>query len=426
MAPTPVPPRPGDPDEVRVAIFDPAGEPPPASPLERVLPQLSGTAQVSSLRVEATHLRTPHDLIDPDSGGFLFPARLPHAQDRVTSAQLLSVLAAYSPEYWPDLVLFTSLDTLRDCARRRLILPIDQYLVGLLPTIRDPWPGAVDVFRYRGHAWGVPLAVQPLVLTYGPEFFSQAHLALPTDTWGWDQLLAVAKALTKTGPSPLVPDLLVGTFGFLATAPDSLPVFVWQAGGEVITGQGQQAQCALGTPAALNGERFVFDLIHRDQASPRQTPDGHWSGAAIIQLGPAIGTNFVLPPRGKEQVTGYSLSAATGLAVTAWARDPERAVRAAQGMASAVQGQYEWPVSRSAAAKLAVAGGRAATAVAALSIVHPPGLVADIRDAVESTAIAMANEIVTPSAATLNDQQLVQEAAKSACSAINKALQALP
>lgn len=103
----------------------------------------------------------------------------------------------------------------------------------------------------------------------------------------------VASRLVRIGTSLLAPDLLVGTFGFFATAPDSLPVFIWQAGGEVVTSQGKTAHCALETPAALDGQRFVFDLIHRDQVSPRQTPDGAWTGRNVMQLGPAIGTNFV-------------------------------------------------------------------------------------------------------------------------------------
>lgn len=435
--PTPLPPRSGDPDEVRLGVFDPAPPTPPRppSPLERLLPLLSGTAPVGGLHLRVQHLPSPANPIDPDTHRFQPP------RQKLLTVELLFIHGTLAAAQWPDLVVLTDLDQMRDSARRGLILPLDRYLTGLPGLIVDPWPGAEQVFHDRGRAWGVPVALQPLVLTYQPGFFHppagsyalpRPTVPLPTSDWTWDDLLKAAKQLSippPPRPNPLLgagPDQTRGAFGFFATAPDSLPVFVWQADGSVVTGQGQQARCALETPAARDGQRFLFDLIHRDQASPRQTPDGHWSGSAAMQLGPATGVNFVLPPRGKERVTGYSLSAATGLAVAAWARDPERAVRAALGMAAAAQGQYDWPVSRSAAAKRAEAGGPAATAVAALRLVQPPGLVADVRDVVETGAIAIANAIVTPSAATLNDVSLVKDEASSACAALNQALRALP
>ena len=443
-SPTPLPPRPGAADDVRVGFFGaPEGSPVPANPLTEAITTLSGATDIGKLHLRTVTIRADRFCVGGCPTATDLDSHLFTNEPQKSPAWFLSV-ALTSPnatETIPDLVLFDRLDALRYAATHRLVLPLDRWLpAGPLP-VADAWPGAMDVTRSHGQTWAVPLAVQPLVLTYQPAAFracaincSLPHPAipLPTNDWTWDILLKTAKMLTPPAPartSPLIvsgPEQTHGSYGFFATAPDSLPVFLWQAGGAVVAGQGKAARCALETAAALAGQRFVFDLIHRDQVSPRQTPDGAWSGSAAMQLGPAIGNDFVLPPRGKVAATGYSLTSGTCLAVTARARDPQRAVQAALVLSAAVQGGYDWPVSRAAAEQRARAGGPAATAVAALRLVHPPGPIADIRDTVESVALALANEIVTPAAATLNDQQLVLEEAKTACSAITKALHALP
>ncbi len=438
---TPLPPRPGNPDEIRVGIFGPPdGSPVPPNPLTEAVARVSGASAVVQLRLRLVTIRSNRfcdicpEAIDLDTRRFTHdPEKIP--------AWFLSValLATGRPEDIPDLVLFDDLTALRYAAAHHLVIPIQRLLDTTAGPVADAWPGAMDVTQALGQTWAIPLAVRPLILTYRPAAFEaqafgayrHSAVALPTNDWTWDDMLKAARTLTPPSPPPANPLLASGPtphpgeYGYFATAPDSLPVFVWQAGGDVIEGSGRQARCALERPAALEAQRFIFDLVHRDQVSPRQASNGAWTGSAAMQLGPATGSDYVLPPRGKEAATGYSLTSATCLAVTARARDPERAVRAALGMAAAVQGQYDWPVSRSAAERRAAGGGPAATALAALRMARPPGLVADVRDAVESAALAIANEITTPEAATLNDRHLVAEEAKSACTAIDKALRAL-
>lgn len=436
-------PRSGAPDEVRLGLFGaPDGSSVPPNPLTEAIPRLSGTPAVERLRLRAVTIRANRFCAGGCPAAIDLDSRLFTNEPQKVPAWFLSVAlsSTATPEAIPDLVLFDRLDALRYAATHQLVLPLDRMLPAGVSPVADAWPGAMEVTRAYGRTWAVPLAVQPLVLTYQPVAFRacvancafpRPSVPIPTNDWTWDDLLRVAKRLTPPAPpqaNPVLgsgPDQTSGSFGFFATSPDSLPVFVWQAGGEVIAGQGKGARCVLETAAALDGQRFIFDLIHRDQVSPRQTPDGAWNGSAAMQLGPAIGGNFVLPPRNKVAATGYSLDIGLCLAVTARARDPERAVQAALALIAAVQGPYDWPVSRSAAETRAKEGGSAATAVAALRMVRPPGLIADVRDAVETVALSLANEIVPPAAATLNDQQLVKEEAKTACSAINKALQAL-
>ncbi|GEM_PF-2321271 len=434
--PTPLSPRSGNRDEVRLGVFGGPSGPATSGAIGEVAAQLFGTSVVGRLAVRVVPVRYtgwPNDL---DTQQFV-PSHPPALVQRKGPAwQLYTALhSAMTAGEIPDLVLFERMDQVRYAADHQLLLPVDRYLTsGPLP-VADAWPGAFDVARYQGQTWVLPLAIQPLVLSYQPAAFQRAGLSAPDSRWDWQRLLAAAKVLTKTAHLAWqTPGAVGGQFGFWVGAPDTLALLVWQAGGEVLAGQGTHLACGLAAPAAVAAELFYFDLVHRDAVSPAQlvtgdfvTPGGQRFGSAAMQFGPANTTNIAVPPRGAVAASGYAFDASGPcLALTARAVDPERAYQVAATLMARTQGRYDWPISQAAANARASSSSQAAVAQQALQTAHAPGRYGDVRTAVEArVAPSLVTALASPSVAVLNGQSLVQDAARSGCTVVDAALRSV-
>jgi multiple sugar transport system substrate-binding protein len=118
----------------------------------------------------------------------------------------------------------------------------------------DYFPGILQI-DYQNHMlYGLPWVAQPVVLYYNKNMFDAAKLAYPTARWTWDDFTNAAKALTKDTNG----DGTADQWGTTATGWPPPQMFIWQAGGDVITPD--LATSPIDSREALDGMSFYLSL----------------------------------------------------------------------------------------------------------------------------------------------------------------------
>jgi hypothetical protein len=90
----------------------------------------------------------------------------------------------------------------------------------------DYFPGILQTAQYDGRTYGLPWISQPVMLYYNPALFDEAGIAYPDESWTWDTFKEAAAALT---------DPAAGVYGTAFNDWPPIQMFIWQAGGEVIS-----------------------------------------------------------------------------------------------------------------------------------------------------------------------------------------------
>ena len=99
---------------------------------------------------------------------------------------------------------------------------------------------------------------QPVMLYYNPELFEAAGVDPPDESWTWDTFKEAAKKLTVKDAS--------GNITQYGTAFNGWPpvhMFIWQAGGEVISRDLQSSP--IDSPEAIEGAQFYADIIYNPE-----------------------------------------------------------------------------------------------------------------------------------------------------------------
>jgi multiple sugar transport system substrate-binding protein len=122
----------------------------------------------------------------------------------------------------------------------------------------------IDIYRYNGALLGVPFTVESSAIYFNKTMFEEAGLPLPSeieDTWTWDDMRDLARALTREENGRTV------QYGMHVT-PNRLPVFdfIWSNGGELYSEDGKTILA--GSPEAVQAMEFLTSLIVEDRVSP--------------------------------------------------------------------------------------------------------------------------------------------------------------
>src|SRR5205807_8370913 len=88
-------------------------------------------------------------------------------------------------------------------------------------------PALLELFRYQGARYGLPRDNDTTVIYYNKGAFDAAGLAYPRADWTWDDLRALARALTLRDG-----DGRVARYGFAFEAAHWWRLWVWQNGGD--------------------------------------------------------------------------------------------------------------------------------------------------------------------------------------------------
>ncbi|MBU3758557.1 MAG: sugar ABC transporter substrate-binding protein [Candidatus Omnitrophica bacterium] len=140
----------------------------------------------------------------------------------------------------------------------------------LFPTIRDR-------FTVNGDLYAIPRDVAPFACVfYNKKLFDEAGLAYPTDDWTWDDLLRMARALTKQDENGRTIQ-----YGFYGWAWQN---FIYGNGGALVDNVKNPTLTLVNDPKTVQGLQFYSDLINLYKVMP--TP------VALANLGMGIDLMF--------------------------------------------------------------------------------------------------------------------------------------
>lgn len=154
-------------------------------------------------------------------------------------------------------------------AAKDVIEPLDERISSSsVIDESDYYPTAMEAFRWQGEQLCIPQNISSLAVYYNRDLFEQYGVAEPEPGWTWNDMVAIARALTRDangavvsgtetegGPSP------VAVYG-LGVEPSiiRLAPFVWSNGGEVVDDPLRPTRFTLDTPEAREALKNLVDL----------------------------------------------------------------------------------------------------------------------------------------------------------------------
>jgi multiple sugar transport system substrate-binding protein len=126
----------------------------------------------------------------------------------------------------------------------------------------DYFPEILKTARFEERLYGLPWIAQPVVLYYNRAIFDEAGLDHPNMDWTWQEFEQAAATLTQDMDGDGQND----QWGFIMNGWPPPQMFVWQAGGEVVTND--LSASPVGSPEAIEGFQFYADMIYDDVHTP--------------------------------------------------------------------------------------------------------------------------------------------------------------
>lgn len=126
----------------------------------------------------------------------------------------------------------------------------------------DYYPGILQIAQFDGSTYGLPWIAAPVVVFYNRALFDAAGLDYPTSDWTWDDFMEMGLALTQDTDD----DGEIDQWGFIANGWPPPQMFIWQAGGEMISEDFSESP--IDSPEAIEGLEFYLDLAFNPEFSP--------------------------------------------------------------------------------------------------------------------------------------------------------------
>ncbi len=125
----------------------------------------------------------------------------------------------------------------------------------------DFFASILDRFTVDGKIYALPRDVAPFACVfYNKQLFDDAGLAYPTDDWTWDDMLRLARALTKKDENGRVTQ-----YGFYGWAWQN---FVYGNGGGLVDDVKKPTRTMIDDPKSIQGLQFYSDLINLYNVMP--------------------------------------------------------------------------------------------------------------------------------------------------------------
>ncbi len=165
-------------------------------------------------------------------------------------------------------LIWLSQEWIAGLASQGALLDITDYLEADDPSMHpaadvdDYFDGIIKTAIYDDRYYGLPWIAQPVVMYYNRALFDEAGLDYPTMEWTWDEFQQAAAELTRDVDGDGAND----QWGFIMNGWPPPQMFVWQAGGEVISQDLESAP--IDTPEAIQGFEFYADMIYDDVHTP--------------------------------------------------------------------------------------------------------------------------------------------------------------
>jgi multiple sugar transport system substrate-binding protein len=179
-------------------------------------------------------------------------------------------------------------------------------------------------YEWDGKQYGISLWATTTLVVANLTLFKKNGVALPTESWTWDDFLKTATQLSRGAGAEQ-------TWG-VGGSTDNFPIIkAWQEGGDMV--DKNRTKWTLHETPAVEQVQWVADLITRHRVYPERGADPGWNSGRV---GMVIGLSDYNPynkaefewdvfhlPRGKSRVTrtasaGLSLAAASQNKDAAW------------------------------------------------------------------------------------------------------------
>lgn len=241
----------------------------------------------------------------------------------------------------PDIMALDG-PTLASYAHQGALLPLDDYMNkdGDKDDIAKP---VLESLTYNGKIYAAPNNDASLALFYNKKMFEAKGIPFPSknpdEAWTWEQMLDAAKKLN---------DPANGVYGWNPTpwgfaghegAPFSEMVFLWQAGGEILSPDDKTAKGYLDSAENKKALEFWNTLYNVEKVAPKELPqdafangkvamnvDGPWAFGSLEQNFPdfKLGEDYDVAPLWKDakQVTP---NGSWNMAITAKTQHPDEA-----------------------------------------------------------------------------------------------------
>jgi multiple sugar transport system substrate-binding protein len=253
--PTEAPPEPEETEEVTEAEPEPEEEVEEPAPAEKVTIRITTWAGVE----ESAELQEVIDEVNAQNEHFEI-VHEPAPDDYYTKVQTALAGGTSADLIW------LSQEWIAGMADQGALLDITDYLLADSENpagqLDDYFADIIKTAMFKGRYYGLPWIAQPVVMFYNRALFDDAGLPYPDLTWDWAAFKQAAAELTKD----LDGDGENDQWGFSLTGWPPPQMFVWQAGGEVITADLRSSP--IDTPESINGFNFYADMIYNDVHAP--------------------------------------------------------------------------------------------------------------------------------------------------------------
>ena len=177
----------------------------------------------------------------------------------------------------PD-VIATEVDYFVTFASKGVLEDLTPYAQNDPQFSKDAFfPTILDRFTVDGKIYALPRDVAPFACVfYNKELFDAAGVSYPTDDWTWDDLLRLARALTKKDANGRVTQ-----YGFYGWAWQD---FIYGNGGGLVDNAKKPTRTTIDDPKSVEGLQFYADLINLYGVMP--TP------VALANLGMGVDLMF--------------------------------------------------------------------------------------------------------------------------------------
>jgi multiple sugar transport system substrate-binding protein len=274
-----------------------------------------GQAPVAAGPPVAVELWHPWNQRQPHSGALAalldaFAPKHPRIQvrssyiggDNQLSTKLVAAVAAGTPPHVAD-VRFFRIPTF---AAKGMLTPLRRLSVARELNPDDLLPGPRQGVSYRDQVMAWPYILTTQAFVANQPLLQEAGVAPPSNTWTWEELVALTTKATDASRQPPRWGLALPAPPNINTTIRWLP-FLWQNGGDVFDRAGRRV--VLASEAGAEALQFWVDLVNRHRVVPTQQVTGTANGFASGQLGLAIvwaGTVSVLA----REITDFTFGAA--------------------------------------------------------------------------------------------------------------------
>ncbi len=179
-------------------------------------------------------------------------------------------------------LIWLSQEWIANLASKGALLDITDYLKGdssPAAQLDDYFPDVLKTVVYNGRYYGLPWIAQPVVLYYNKKLFDEAGIPYPDASWTWETFKDAAARLTKDTDG----DGRNDQWGFTLNGWPPPQMFIWQAGGEVISAD--LKSCPVDSPEAIQALDFYRELMFSDIYAPPQATIQEQGFAEMFKAG---------------------------------------------------------------------------------------------------------------------------------------------